>query len=215
VQTLQFRRGRKPTSDVRDIADRFEIEALHGEFTDAVMMHDHDRLASLFTPDGAVRMPHIHAEAVSREQIRAGIERLLASLDYFVQTTHPGTIHLDGDTASGCGYISELVRFRHGTAGSGHRNPVPAGQGRTHAYAPRHCPDTHPLTATAGRRQPGHAVSLAVGEPNQTDRTGRLRTHRSHEIVSPGPRIPRSGATPDQSRRSESGGGNRIKNGHE
>ena len=35
-------------------------------------------------------------------------------LDYFVQTTHPGTIQLDGDTASGRAYISELIRFRDG-----------------------------------------------------------------------------------------------------
>ena len=101
-------------SDLQAIADRFEIEALRGEFTDAVMMRDYDRLASLFTHDGAVRIPHINANAVSREEIRAGIERLQALLDYFVQTTHPGTIRLDGDTASGRAYISELGRFRDG-----------------------------------------------------------------------------------------------------
>jgi hypothetical protein len=44
-------------SDLQAIADRVEIEALRGEFTDAVMMNDHARLASLFTPDGAVRIP--------------------------------------------------------------------------------------------------------------------------------------------------------------
>ena len=38
------------------IADRVEIEALRGEFTDSVMMRDYDRAASLFTPDGALRM---------------------------------------------------------------------------------------------------------------------------------------------------------------
>ena len=32
-------------SDLQAIADRFEIEALRGEFTDAVMMRDYDRLA--------------------------------------------------------------------------------------------------------------------------------------------------------------------------
>ena len=95
-------------SDLQAIADRVEIEALRGEFTDAVMMHDYDRLASLFTPDGAVRIPHVNAEAAGREEIRAGIERLQALLDYFVQTTHPGTIRLDGDTASGRAYLCEL-----------------------------------------------------------------------------------------------------------
>jgi hypothetical protein len=44
-------------SDLQAIADRVEIEALRGEFTDAVMMNDHDRLASLFTPGGAARIP--------------------------------------------------------------------------------------------------------------------------------------------------------------
>ena len=101
-------------SDLQAIADRVEIEALRGEFTDAVMMGDYDRVASLFTQDGAVRIPDINAEAAGREEIRAGIERLQGLWDYFVQTTHPGTIQLDGDTASGRAYIAELGRFRDG-----------------------------------------------------------------------------------------------------
>ena len=103
-------------SDLRAIADRFEIEALRGEFTDAVMMRDYDRLASLFTQDGVVRIPHINAEATSREEIRAGVERLQGLWDYFVQTTHPGTIQLEGDTAVGRAYISELGRMRDGSS---------------------------------------------------------------------------------------------------
>ena len=103
-------------SDLQAIADRVEIESLRGEYTDALMMRDWDRLASLFTHDGAARMPHVPAEAVGREEIRAGIERLQGLLDYFVQTTHPGTIRLDGDTASGRAYISELIRFRDGNS---------------------------------------------------------------------------------------------------
>jgi SnoaL-like domain len=35
-------------------------------------------------------------------------------LHYFVQTTHPGTIRLDGDTASGRAYVCELIRFHDG-----------------------------------------------------------------------------------------------------
>jgi len=101
-------------TDLQAIADRVEIEALRGEFTDAVMMNDHDRLASLFTPDGAVRIPLGNIKAAGREEIRAGIERLQGLWDYFVQTTHPGTIQLDGDTASGRAYIAELGRFRDG-----------------------------------------------------------------------------------------------------
>jgi ketosteroid isomerase-like protein len=105
---------RKPMSDFQAIADRVEIEALRGEFTDAVMMRDYDRGASLFTPDGVVRMPNVPVELAGREQIRAAGERLQGLWVFFVQNTHPGMIQLDGDTASGRAYISELGRFRDG-----------------------------------------------------------------------------------------------------
>jgi len=103
-------------SDIQAISDRVEIEALRGEFTDAVMMRDYDRLASLFTPDGALRIPDINAEAVSREEIHAGAERLQGLWDYFVQTVHPGTIQVEGDTAVGRAYVSEFGRFRDGSS---------------------------------------------------------------------------------------------------
>ena len=124
-------------SDFQAIADRVEIEALRGEYVDAVMMHDYDRLASLFTDDGAVRMPHIPAEAVGRDAIRAGVERLQGQLEYFVQATHPGAIRLDGDAASGRAYISELM---HGRDGSSHvepcrlSRPLPAHPGRLEVH---------------------------------------------------------------------------------
>ena len=101
-------------SDLQAIADRFEIEALRGEFTDALMMRDYDRFASLFTQDGAWRIPYINVELVGREAIRAGIERMQGLWDYFVQTVHPGTIQLEGDTAVGRAYISEFGRMRDG-----------------------------------------------------------------------------------------------------
>ena len=104
-------------SDFQAIADRVEIEALRGEFTDAAMMRDRARLASLFTPDGALRMPNIPVELIGREEIRAGGERLQDQWDFFVQTTHPGTIQLDGDTATGRAYIQELARARDGRQG--------------------------------------------------------------------------------------------------
>jgi ketosteroid isomerase-like protein len=103
-------------SDLEVIADRVEIEALRGEFTDAVMMRDYDRVASMFTQDGALRMPNVAAELVGREEIRAWGERVPAVVDYLVQTTHPGAIRLDGDTASGRAYMSELIRLRDGSS---------------------------------------------------------------------------------------------------
>jgi ketosteroid isomerase-like protein len=104
-------------SDFQAIADRVEIEALRGEFTDAAMMRDRARLASLFTPDGVLRMPNIPAELVGREQIRVGGERLQSQWDFFVQNTHPGSIQLDGDTATGRTYIQEIARTLDGRQG--------------------------------------------------------------------------------------------------
>jgi hypothetical protein len=58
-------------SDFQVIADRVEIEALRGEFSDGAMMRDYDRVAALFTPDGALRMPNIPVELIGPEQMRA------------------------------------------------------------------------------------------------------------------------------------------------
>jgi ketosteroid isomerase-like protein len=102
-------------SDLQSMADRVEIEALRGEFTDAGMMRDYDRFASLFAPDAVWRIPGVDVEFVGRDQIRAGIERLQEGLwEYLVQTTHPGIIHLEGNTASGRAYVLTLGRTRDG-----------------------------------------------------------------------------------------------------
>ncbi len=74
----------------QDLADRFEIDALAGEFGDSVMVREYDRFASLFTEDGVWRIPDVKVELVGREEIRAGIERLQGNWEYFVQNTHPG-----------------------------------------------------------------------------------------------------------------------------
>jgi uncharacterized protein (TIGR02246 family) len=71
-------------SDFQAIADRVEIEALWGEFTDAEMMDDYDHFASLFTPDGVWRVPAVSAEFAGREEIRAGIKRLKEDLWKFL-----------------------------------------------------------------------------------------------------------------------------------
>jgi ketosteroid isomerase-like protein len=101
-------------TDLQAIADRVEIEALRGEFTDAVMTHDYDRLAALFTEDGVVRIPEAGAETVGRAGIRAGVEALQGMWEFFVQNTHPGAIELAGDTATGRAYLTELGRLRNG-----------------------------------------------------------------------------------------------------
>ncbi|MEV6929953.1 nuclear transport factor 2 family protein [Dactylosporangium sp. NPDC051485] len=103
-------------TDFQAIADRVEIEALRGEFTDAVMMRDRARLASLFTEDGVLRMPPV-AEMTGREEIRVVGEQLQARWDFFVQNSHPGIIELDGDTATGRTYMQEIARLLDGKQG--------------------------------------------------------------------------------------------------
>lgn len=147
-------------TDLQTVADRVEIEALRGEFADAVMVHDFDRLASLFTEDGAVRIPEAGAESVGRTEIRAGIERLQGMWEYFVQTTHPGVVQLDGDTATGRAYLCELGRLRDGTSylnyGIYHdryRRTPDGWKFAERVYEPRYV-DTAPLTGTPSLDRP-------------------------------------------------------------
>jgi ketosteroid isomerase-like protein len=101
-------------TDFQAIADRVEIEALRGEFTDGAMMRDYGRLATLFTPDGVLRMPNVPVELTGREQIGAWGDRVPEVVEFFIQNTHPGVIKLDGDTASGRAHMAELIRLRDG-----------------------------------------------------------------------------------------------------
>ncbi|MFF5896167.1 LUD domain-containing protein [Streptomyces argenteolus] len=171
-------------NDFQAVADRVEIEALRGEFTDSAMMRDRPRLASLFTPDGVLRMPNIPVELTGREEIRAGGERLQAQWDFFVQTTHPGTILLDGDTATGRAYIQELARTLDGRQGLNyavyHDRYQRTEEGWKFAervYEVRYL-DTTPLTGTApssayeGNAAPAAATAFAAPAPaEQVERT--------------------------------------------
>jgi hypothetical protein len=57
-------------------------------------------------------MPDVPAELVGRDQIRDfGPKR---PAEYLIQTSHPGTIEIDGDTATGRTYMHELGRSRDG-----------------------------------------------------------------------------------------------------
>ncbi|MDX3077649.1 nuclear transport factor 2 family protein [Streptomyces sp. MI02-7b] len=164
-------------NDFRAIADRVEIEALRGEFTDAAMMRDRPRLAALFTPDGALRMPDIPVELLGRDEIRAGGERLQSQWDFFVQTTHPGTILLDGDTATGRAYVQELARTLDGRQGLNYavyhdryRRTAEGWRFAERIYEVRYL-DTSPLAGTAPRSpqgsgtRPTPAVSFADPAP--------------------------------------------------
>jgi len=106
--------------DVAELADRSEIEELRVEFTDAAMMNDHERLGSLFTPDGVLRIPAAAIEAVGPAQISALGRRRAETAGCFVQNTHPGKIEIDGDTASGRAYVYELFQLRDGASHVNH-----------------------------------------------------------------------------------------------
>ncbi|MEU3252277.1 nuclear transport factor 2 family protein [Streptomyces sp. NPDC006997] len=163
-------------NDFRAIADRVEIEALRAEFTDALMMRDRPRLAALFTPDGVLRMPNIPVEQVGREEILAGGERLQSQWDFFVQNTHPGTIVLDGDTATGRAHIQELARSLDGREGMNfavyHDRYQRTAEGWKFAereYEVRYL-DTSPLTGGAPR---AHEAAPGFDAPAPDERLRR------------------------------------------
>jgi ketosteroid isomerase-like protein len=170
-------------NDFQAIADRVEIEALRGEFTDAAMMRDRPRLAALFTPDGVLRMPNIPVELVGREEIRAGGERLQSQWDFFVQNTHPGAVLLDGDTATGRAYIQELARTLDGRQGLNyavyHDRYQRTEEGWKFAervYEVRYL-DTSPLAGTAphAAQDPGtnQAAAVSFADPASAERLER------------------------------------------
>ncbi|MFJ8626411.1 LUD domain-containing protein [Kitasatospora sp. NPDC093550] len=142
-------------NDFQAVADRVEIQALQYEFTDAVMMRDRARLSRLFTPDGVLRMPAVPIELVGPEQIRVGGEKLQEQWDFFIQTTHPGSIEIDGDTATGRASMHELARLKNGTEGLNYavyhdryRRTADGWRFAERVYEVRYL-DTTPLTGAA------------------------------------------------------------------
>ena len=158
-------------TDFQAIADRVEIEALRGEFTDAAAMRDWAHFASLFTPDGAWRIPDVNVHFESRAEIRTGVERLQEEhWEFFVQNTHPGIIRLEGDTASGRTYIQEFGRFRDGRSQLNYsiyhdryRRTVDGWKFAERVFEVRYF-DTTPLPGSAGPRS--NSVEAQVGRPH-------------------------------------------------
>ncbi|MCX5208541.1 LUD domain-containing protein [Kitasatospora sp. NBC_00240] len=166
-------------NDFQEIADRVEIEALRGEFTDAAMMRDRARLAALFTPDGALRMPDIPVELIGREEIRTGGERLQSQWDYFVQNSHPGTIRIDGDTATGRTYMQELARLLDGRSGLNfavyhdtYRRTPDGWRFAERVYEVRYI-DTTPLAGSAPTPDARAHGSGKAGDGGRTSGAGR------------------------------------------
>lgn len=142
-------------NDFQAVADRVQIMALQAEFTDAVMMRDRARLAALFTPDGVLRMPDVPIELTGPEQIRVGGEKLQEQWDFFIQNTHPGTILIDGDTATGRAHMHEIARLKNGFQGLNYavyhdryRRTADGWRFTERVYETRYL-DTSPLTGSA------------------------------------------------------------------
>jgi ketosteroid isomerase-like protein len=184
-------------TDVQALADRIEIEALRGEFTDAAMMRDRARLAALFTPDGALRMPNIPVELIGPDEIEKVGAELQARWDFFVQTTHPGTIRLDGDVATGRAYMQELVRTLDGQQGLNYAiyhdtyRRTPAGwRFAERVYEVRYL-DMSPLAGDAPGAAVGRAATALTAHGFGTeilDDVAAART-RVAELIPPGAEV--------------------------
>ncbi|MET8545338.1 LUD domain-containing protein [Kitasatospora sp. NPDC004799] len=171
-------------NDFQAIADRVEITALQAEFTDAVMMRDRARLAALFTPDGVLRMPDVPIELTGPEQIRVGGEKLQEQWDFFVQNTHPGTVLIDGDTATGRAHMHEIVRLKNGVQGLNYavyhdryRRTTDGWRFAERVYETRYL-DTSPLTGSAPST-PGWAPAPHTAPAPYTDPAGADRLERT------------------------------------
>lgn len=101
-------------TDLRAVTDRVEIEALRGEYCDAVVLRDYERIATLFTSDGALRMPDIPANLEGPEQIRAWGRKVPDMVDFLIQNNYAGVISLDGDVATGRNHVFEIGRALDG-----------------------------------------------------------------------------------------------------
>jgi SnoaL-like domain len=98
-------------SKLQAIADRIEIEALRGEFTDASLMRDRH---PVHTRRPVADAPHQRRVRQPGGGPRRG-ERLRGLWDYFVQTVHPARSSSRA-TSRSAAYVSEFGRFRHGTS---------------------------------------------------------------------------------------------------
>ncbi|MFE2916492.1 LUD domain-containing protein [Kitasatospora indigofera] len=170
-------------NDFQEIADRVRIEALRGEFTDAAMMRDRDRLAALFTLDGALRMPDGAIELIGRDEIRTGGERLQSQWDFFVQNSHPGMIRIDGDAATGRTYMHEVARLLDGRSGLNYAvyhdtyRRTPEGWRFTERVYEIRYADSTPLAGSAPGRdartdESGGAAGAGTADPSATGAAG-------------------------------------------
>ncbi|MFI9156512.1 nuclear transport factor 2 family protein [Kitasatospora aureofaciens] len=175
-------------NDFQAIADLVEIQALQAEFTDAVMMRDGDRLANLFTPDGALRMPNVPIELVGREQITAGREELQARWDFSVQNTHPGSVRIDGDTATGRALMHEIVRLKDGLEGLNYaiyhdryRRTADGWRFAERVYEVRYV-DTSPLGGSAPRDAQDRTAFTAPADAERLARTAAALAARGFAV---------------------------------
>jgi hypothetical protein len=137
----------------------------------------------------SVEFRHRRKEFVSREDIRAAIERPQGLWDYVVQTPHSGTIQLHGDTAVGRSYIAEFGRLRDGRVApelvlyhDRYRRTPDGWKSAERVYEVR-CLDTTPLAGSP----PHEAEAVRCREPEKPQRLLRRlgRLHRRLAALRP------------------------------
>ena len=107
-------------TEFQKIADRFEIDALRAEFTDARMMRDYDRLAALFTDDGRWCIPSAPTSTSVAARHPGGHRAAAATLGVLRAEPARGRGLVDGDIATGRGYVTEFGRLRDGSSHANH-----------------------------------------------------------------------------------------------
>ena len=156
---------RHPMTDFQAIADRVEIEALRGEFTDAAMMRDRARLAALFTPRRrAADAEHPRRAGRPGGDPRRG--RAAAGPVGLLRAEHPpGHDPARRRHRAGRAYIQELARSA--TAARDRTSPStttatgapptagssPSGSTRSGTSTPARWPAQRPLTRSPRRPQ--------------------------------------------------------------
>ncbi len=104
-------------TDFQAIADRVEIEALRGEFTDAAMMRDRARLASLLPLAACCGCPAFPSSWPARRRSVPGASGCRTSGSFSCRTRTRARSSWTATRATGRAYMQELARTRDGRQG--------------------------------------------------------------------------------------------------
>ncbi len=103
------------------LRDESDIRELAGRFSDAVNRRDLELFRTLWTQDGVwdIKAP-MNVRVTGPDAIVSAVSRLLGGWAFFVQSTHLGTVTVNGDVATARFTMNEIGRPLSG--GGGHFN---------------------------------------------------------------------------------------------